>query len=133
MVKIKLPENFDEKYATEIRLQKIANELKEKKVDNNKGFLYHNGLYIPYEYKIETNNDVYFVNMSLANGTHRGTLMAYMRGYTMGKYSDYNDLFEFITIWCKLSYKVIELDNIKFLYIFNNKYKHMFNDDNNLE
>lgn len=131
-MKIKIPDSMVESIKQREKIEKIASELRQKDIDICNGFMKVNGCYIPYDYKFTIDDTLYYVNIGLARGQHRGELSGFLGACVNGKYNVYDEMIDFITIWCKFAYKLIQYDKINFIYIFNNKYKHMF-DNNELE
>lgn len=132
-MKIKLPDSIVQSTKQREKMEKIASELKQKDIDICNGFIKINDCYIPYDYKFIIDNTIYHINIGLARGQHRGELSGFLGACVNGKYNNYDEMIEFITIWCKFDYKLIKYDNINFIYVFNKKYKHMFEDNNDLE
>lgn len=132
-MKIKLNEEIFKEQEKENNIRKIVMELKKKNNNNDSGFIKINNVYLVYDYKFAIDDKLYYINIGLAKGQHRGELMGFLSACVNGKYNVYDEIIDFITIWCKFDYKIIAYNNdINFIYIFNNKYKHMF-DDNELE
>lgn len=114
-------------------LESIVSKYKAIKEDTSKGFLYVSGVYIPYHYKVIFDDTLYFIDLSLAEGKHCGELKGYCGASVNGKYNNYDDFIDYITLFCKYDYKVITYDNINVIYIFNKKYASAFEDNNKYE
>lgn len=122
MSKILLKSREDENNFNNEIMQKIK-AIKEENILKGVKNIY--GVYIPYEYKIIINDITYYINMCLANGKNKFGIMEICKHY---KAVGFNSIDEFIIAieMKKFAYKVINYDDINFIYIFNDKYKQMF-------
>jgi hypothetical protein len=129
---IKIPEEIYNKNNSK-DFDNMLQKLEEEKNKDSllRGFLKINNVYVSYDSILTLDNVEYYINSNNANGTH---IFKY-RDITksMSKMQDLMfSQFEGLLDRCLFAYKIIKYDNINFIYVFNNKYKHMF-DDNDLE
>ena len=113
------------------KLNKIKNEY------TNRGINIINGVYIPYDYKININNEIYYINIGLANGKNKFGIMDICKYYNN---MDFKNIDEFIDIvkMKKFNYKIIKYKDIKYkdityMYIFNKQYENCFNKYNDID
>jgi len=124
-------ENKDDiKKIEEILLQRVRN-------NSSLGIVNVNGYIMTYSFKLKLDDKTYYINMELANGRYISRIKDLSKAYMsdeFGKDKEKNKL----QLYCEMvkrasfDYKVIIYDNdINYIYIFNEKYKPLFDDINN--
>lgn len=109
---------------------KLLEDFKKNKDKGHYGIVNINGYIITYTHMINADK-VYYFNMELANGKYKHRILdlingAILNGYDIKKYFDMFERYSF-------SYKLVEYDNINIVYVFNDKYKSIFEDNNKYE
>lgn len=106
---------------------KILEEL--NKVNETKlGVILHNGYYLTYSFKLELDGNVYYINMEIANGKYISKLKELSRAYLFKMRTDLKEYTNMLGR-LKFCYKIVKYDDINFIYVFNQKYKNQFNDN----
>lgn len=129
MSKIILKNTHENNNFNDELMQKL-NDVKERHA--TRGVKIINNVYVPYDYKINIDDKIYYINIGLANGKNKFGIM------DICKYSnnmDFNNIDEFIDIvkMKKFSYKIIEYKDISYMYIFNKQYEKCFNKYNDID
>ena len=124
MSKIIIPKEIYEKHNQNDSIKERIEKLKEMEKQQS-GAYYHNGLYIPYTYIIEIDNITYYINIELANGSNKFSLMELCRYFNNLDDKNIDDFYN-VVLLKKFSYKLMQYGATNFIYVFNKKYEHLF-------
>lgn len=123
----------DENKTARLLEEEYLKRKKEEKKKGHYGVVNVNGILLTYSYKIILSGNTYYINTELANGRNKSRILDLSGGYYRNKEKTINDYCDMISRAC-FSYKIITYGNgINVMYVFNDKYKNMFEDNNKYE
>lgn len=124
---MKIRINMDENTNTlEGKIQKGLDDV--LKGSNRKGGKVVSRGLITYSYMLEFNNVSYYINMELANGNNKFKLMSILKHYKSIGINSLEEMEKAINI-SGFSHKVIDYDDINFIYVFNNNCRELFDEN----
>ena len=94
------------------------------------GVVVYNDCYLTYSFKLQLNNDWYYINMELANGKYISRIKDLSKAFLYNTNYGLKDYLAMLER-AKFSYKIVGYNDINFIYVFNKKYEKQFNIDSN--
>ena len=128
MTMIRLDEKYFKKSNKILEDELYSEKKKMENKLNGRGFIKLNGFYLSYSITLKFDNNIYYVNLENVNGANKFKLLDLLGTISRLNNKTLNDVIDLIERY-RFDYKLIKYDNINFIYVFNKKYKQMFDDN----